>query len=63
MERAIHEGAHNPRANSMLCYVISRRNHHMVDARQVKPGHWLYDRIRHELTGEWGDEEEDSELD
>ena len=61
MERALHEGAHNPRANSMLCYVISRRNHFMVDSRQVKPGHWLYDRIRYELTGEW-DDEEDSDL-
>jgi hypothetical protein len=56
MERAIHEGAHNPRANSMLCFVIQHRNQHMVDSRQVRPGHWLYDSIRYELTGEWGDE-------
>jgi hypothetical protein len=34
---------------------------HMVDARLVKPGHWLYDRIRYELTGDWGDEEEEEE--
>ena len=58
MERALAEGAHSPHTNAMLCYVISRRNHHMVDSRQVKPGHWLYDRIRAELLGEWGDEEE-----
>jgi hypothetical protein len=57
MERALHDGAYNPRANAMLCFVIKHRNHHMVDSRQVKPGHWLYERIRYELTGEWGDEE------
>lgn len=58
MERAIHDGAHNPRANSMICFVIKHRSQHMVDARFVKPGHWLYERIRHEITGEWGEEEE-----
>jgi hypothetical protein len=58
LERALAEGAHNPRANSMLCFVIRHRSHHMVDARMVKPGHWLYDRIRYELTGEWGEEED-----
>jgi hypothetical protein len=55
MERAIGEGLHNRRANSMLSFVIRHRSHHMVDARCVTPGHWLYERIRYELTGEWGD--------
>lgn len=58
LERALAEGANNPRANSMLCFVIRHRSHHMVDARMVRPGHWLYERIRYELTGEWGDEED-----
>ncbi len=60
MERALAEAASSPRANSMLCWVLQHRGRHMVDARQVKPGHWLYERIRYELTGEWGEDEEDS---
>ncbi len=63
MERAIHQGAHNPRANSMICWVIQHRSQHMVDARKVHPGHWLYERIRHDITGEWGDEDEDGDED
>ncbi len=59
MERAIAEGMANPRANSMLCWVLQHRNAHMVDARLVKPGHWLYERIRHDLTGSWGEEDEE----
>ena len=59
MEQAIAEGMSNPRTNSMLCWVLQHRNAHMVDARQVKPGHWLYDRIRRELLG---DGAEDSDL-
>ena len=62
IERALAEGASSPRANSMLCFVIRHRSPHMVDARQVKPGHWLYDRIRYELTGDWGEEEEEETL-
>jgi len=61
IERALAEGPSNPRANSMLSFVIRRRTPHMVDARLVKPGHWLYDRIRYELTGDWGDEDEEAE--
>lgn len=61
MERAIHDGAHNPRANAMICFVIRHRSQHMVDARLVKPGHWLYERIRYEITGEWGDEDDGDE--
>lgn len=46
MERALAEGLSNPRANSMLCWVLQHRNDHMVDSRLVKPGHWLYEKIR-----------------
>lgn len=62
MERAIHDGVHNPRANSMICFVIQHRSQHMVDARTVTPGHWLYERIRHDITGAWGDEDEDEAI-
>jgi hypothetical protein len=31
----------------------------MVDARQVKRGHWLWDRVHREITGRWPDEGED----
>lgn len=63
MERTIHQGVHNPRANSMICWVIQHRSHHMVDARTVIPGNWLYKSIRYDLTGAWGDEDEDGEDD
>lgn len=59
MERAIHAGAHNPRANSMICFVIKHRSRHMIDARFVKPGHWLYEQIRYEITSEWNAAEEE----
>ena len=59
MERAIAEGMHNPRANSMICWVLQHRSQFMVDARFVKPGHWLYERIRYEITGKWDEEEEE----
>jgi hypothetical protein len=59
MEQALAEGMSNPRTNSMLCWVLQHRNAHMIDARMVAPGHWLYDRIRYELTGDWGEEEEE----
>ena len=59
MERAIHQGAHNPQANSMLCWVLQHRGPFMVDARQVKRGHWLWDRVHREITGRWPDEDED----
>ena len=52
MERALAEGLSNLRPNSMLAFVIRHRSKHMVDARQVKPGHWLYDRIERELLGD-----------
>lgn len=62
MERAINDGLSNRRANSMICRVIQHRSIHMVDARFVKPGHWLYERIREELLGE-EEEEETNDLD
>lgn len=58
IERALAEGLLNPRGNAMLCWVLRHRSQHMVDSRLVKPGHWLYERIRYEITGEWDDEEE-----
>jgi hypothetical protein len=58
MERALAEGMANPRANSMLCWVLQHRNAHMVDSRTVRPGHWLLDSIHHEITGRWPDEDE-----
>jgi hypothetical protein len=60
MERAIHQGAHDPRANSMICWVLQHRGRDMVDARTVKRGHWLWDRIHHEITGRWPEEEEEA---
>jgi hypothetical protein len=59
MERAIAEGLSNPRANSMLCWVLQHRGRHMVNSRLVRPGHWLYERIREELLGPEDDDEED----
>lgn len=59
MERALAEGLHNPRANSMICWVLHHRNAHMVDSRMVKRGHWLWERIHHEITGRWSEEEEE----
>ena len=60
MERAMAEGLHNPRANSMICWVLQHRNAHMVDSRMVKRGHWLWEQIHHEITGHWSEEEGDN---
>lgn len=57
MERALAEGFSNTRVNSMLAFVIRHHHARYVDARYVKPGHWLYERIRCEITGEWGEDE------
>lgn len=62
MERAIQDGVHNRSANGMICWVIQHRGRHMVDARKVKRGHWLWDRIHREITGRWPDEEETADL-
>jgi hypothetical protein len=58
MERALAEGMLNPRANSMLCWVLQHRNAHMVDSRHVTPGHWLYEKIRVDVLEELEEEEE-----
>lgn len=52
IERALAEGYSNPRANSMLAFIIRHRHAQYVDARYVVPGHWLYERIRAEVLGE-----------
>lgn len=54
MERAIAEGLSNPRANSMLAFVLNWRSLRMVPEGHVVPGHWLYDRIRREVIAELG---------
>ena len=46
IERALAEGLSNPRVNSMLAFVIRHHHAQYVDARYVKPGHWLYEKIR-----------------
>jgi hypothetical protein len=51
-ERALAEGLYNPRANSMLAFIIRHRQAQYVDARYVIPGHWLYERIRAEVLGD-----------
>lgn len=52
MERAIAEGLSNPRANSMLAFVLTWRSLRMVPESHVVPGHWLYERIRREVLAE-----------
>lgn len=54
IERALAQGRHDPSANGMLCWVLQHRNAHMVDSRLVRPGHWLYARIRGEVLAELG---------
>ena len=51
MERALAEGLSNTRANSMLAFVIRHQYARYVDARFVKPGHWLYEQIRAKVLG------------
>lgn len=33
----------------------------MIDWREVQRGHWLWNRIHHEITGRWPEEEEEEE--
>jgi hypothetical protein len=61
MERALAEGLSNTRANSMLAFVIRHHYARYVDARFVRPGHWLYEEIREEVLRELGLEEESEE--
>ncbi|MBI1404221.1 MAG: hypothetical protein GC147_13545 [Porphyrobacter sp.] len=57
IERALAEGLSNPRANSMLAFILRHRHAQYVDARDVRPGHWLYEQIRAEVLREVGIDE------
>lgn len=63
MERAIAQGVHYPKANGMICWVLEHRSDHMVDAREVKRGHWLWARIHHELLGRWPEDDAEEDED
>ncbi|HSF12737.1 MAG TPA: hypothetical protein VLA50_07160 [Erythrobacter sp.] len=52
IERAIAEGLSNPRANSMLAWVLNYRGSMRVEAGDVVPGHWLYEQIKREVLRE-----------
>ncbi len=41
--------ANDPAANTMLAFVLSRRNRWTVDVRDLAPGHPVYERIRAEV--------------
>ena len=56
IERALAEGLANPRANSMLAFVIRHRHAEYVDVREVVPGHWLYEKIRVDVLEEYADD-------
>lgn len=58
MERAIAQGVHYPKANGMICWVLEHRSRFMIDWREVKRGHWLWDSIHNELLGYWPDDDE-----
>ena len=53
-ERALAEGLSNPRANSMLSFIIRHRHAQYVHARFVIPGDWHYESIRAEVLREVG---------
>ena len=38
MERAIHQGQYDLRANSLICFVLSYRRRDWIDARELVPG-------------------------
>jgi hypothetical protein len=44
--------ANDPAASSMLVFVLSRRDRQMVDARELVPGHPVYEIIRAEVLAE-----------
>ena len=52
IERALAEGFSNPRANSMLAWVLNYRGFMRVEARDVVPGHWLYEQIKERVLRE-----------
>ncbi|MCR9195905.1 hypothetical protein [Erythrobacter sanguineus] len=62
IERALAEGFSNPRVNSMLAFVIRHRHAQYVDARDVGPGHWLYEQIRADVLSEAGYSDEEDDL-
>lgn len=45
-------------ANSMLAFVLSRRDRWMIDVRDIVPGHPVYERIRAEVRAEAGAREQ-----
>lgn len=47
LERALTSG--DPEGDGMLMFVLSRRERHMVDARDLVPGHPVYEMIRAEV--------------
>lgn len=52
IERALAQGFSNPRANSMLAWVLQYRGSMRVEASAVVPGHWLYEDIRAQVLSE-----------
>ena len=52
MERALAEGMLNPRANSMLCFVLQYHAQYRIDVRELVPGNLTYERIRAEVLAE-----------
>ncbi|WP_375290689.1 hypothetical protein [Qipengyuania sp.] len=50
IERALSTG--NPAGNAMLCFVLGRRERHLVDIRDLEPGHPVYETIRGEVLEE-----------
>lgn len=53
-ERALAEGFSNPRANSLLCFILAYRGQYREDMRRIVPGHPLYENIRDEVLAEEG---------
>jgi hypothetical protein len=51
-ERALAEGYSNPRANSMLAWLLTYRGILRVEASAVVPGHWLYESIKAQVLQE-----------
>ena len=54
IERALAEGLYNPRANSLLCFVLAYRGRYREDVRNIVPGHTTYERIRDEVLAAEG---------
>ncbi len=56
IERALAEGLSNLRANSMLAWVLNYRGSQRVEARDIVPGHWLYESIKARVLTEQEEE-------